>query len=276
MSQSVVILTPNGRRQTIKVDANKTILFLLETVCQKFSFDSDLYNLKFHNKILDLNVMFRYSGLPNNCTLEMVETDAKRTATDIEICVQFEDGARKTGNFKSSTFLHEIINQLCPEKSQPDQNPLIIYMRKEVYGEDLAKTNLKSLGLQGGKALMRFLNKNPEELKVQANVSAPLPQKPKEEVEEPIKKRNVPTASVSVTPDLIKTLKEEKLVPEVKNEEQKEDEKMEIEETVEDTKPVEPEKVERIVEIEEKMEEAPLPEPEIHLVSAKIIYAEIF
>lgn len=96
----------------------------------------------------------------------------------ITICIQTEDGARVGSSFSCSTTLQEIISTLCPEKSRIDQNPIVIYMRKEVHGESLTTTTLKSLGLSSGSALLRLVNADPESLKTQANVSAPLARKP--------------------------------------------------------------------------------------------------
>lgn len=290
MSQSVVVLTPNGRRVTVKMMPNSTVLEALETACGKHKFDPDCYNLMHHNKVLDLSSMFRFSGLPNNCTLEMVEAEKKRTESEVEICLQLEDNSRKSGNFKSSTTLKEIIGALCPESQQSNPNHVIIYMRKEVYGEELGKTDLKTLGLQRGKALLRLLNKNPEELKTQANISAPLPQKPKEEsIEETPKSRHAlkPAAANTVlTPDLIKSLKNKG-----------ESSKMEVDEPVKPTtsepieenkemevvRPEKPAEVPKKVEAVERMDETPIPEPEIHVVSLntfhfyiKVRYIKVF
>ena len=64
--------------------------------------------------------------------------------------------------------------------------PTIIYMRKEITGNDLETTTLKSLGLTGGmSAALRFSYKQPESVNEQANVFVPAPkQEPsvKEEV----------------------------------------------------------------------------------------------
>lgn len=129
--------------------------------------------------------MFRFASLPNNATLEMVEAEKKRVEQNLVICLQLEDGTRVNGNFPSSATLREIITALSPEKASEDQSPVVIYMRSELFGEALDKTSLKDLGLSsGGRALLRLVNTDPESLKVQANVSAPLPQKPKEESEE--------------------------------------------------------------------------------------------
>lgn len=112
----------------------------------------------------------------------MSETDKKRVEQDIVICLQIEeDGTRINGNFGSSKNLQDIIMDLCPDKVSSYKNPTVIYMRSEYHGEKLSSTDLKSLGILGGRALLRLINSNPESLKVQANVSAPLPQKPKQE-----------------------------------------------------------------------------------------------
>lgn len=148
----------------------------------KFNFDPDCYALKRQNKLLDCSLMIRFAGLPNNTNLEMVETEKKRVEVDLVICVQLEDGTRVNGNFGASSTLREVITKLCPEKAAEDQSPVVVYMRSEFFGDSLEATTLKSLGLSsGGRALLRLINTDPESLKVQANVSAPLPQKPKEE-----------------------------------------------------------------------------------------------
>lgn len=133
-------------------------------MCQKYEFKSENYDLKHHKRILDLSLMFRFSGLPNNAQLEMVEATKKRSDQDIMIMLQLENGTRLQGTFKSSDYVQIIINSLCPEKSN-DIDLVIVYMRTEVYGNALGTTTLKSLGLTGGRAIMRLINRNPELLK---------------------------------------------------------------------------------------------------------------
>ena len=112
--------------------------------------------------------MFRFSGLPNNAQLEMVDSDGKRkVATDVVLCLQLEDGTRANGSFKSTDLLSDVIGSLCPDKDVFDKHPCIIYMRKEIYGENIKTTTLKSLGLTGGRALLRLsLNKVEDEIKM--------------------------------------------------------------------------------------------------------------
>lgn len=112
--------------------------------------------------------MFRFSGLPSNCDLEMVV--AKVIRKDIEdnavvIVVQTETQGRLEGTFKPGSTLMEIILKLCPEESSAETNPVIIYMRTDVQAEKLATTTLKSLGLTSGRGLLRLIHKSAEELK---------------------------------------------------------------------------------------------------------------
>uniref|UniRef100_A0A1Q3F448 Putative tug ubiquitin-like domain protein n=1 Tax=Culex tarsalis TaxID=7177 RepID=A0A1Q3F448_CULTA len=183
-TRTVTVLTINGRRQNVKVEPNTTVLEILEQVCTKHNFNAAEYDLKHHNKVMDLSAMFRFSGLPNNALLEMAEAKKIRTEANVQLAVQLEDGSRLDGTFKPSSSLLDVLKMVCNEKANPESNPVMIYMRKEVQWDAMDKTTLKSLGLIGGRAIIRLLQRKPEELRVQANVSAPLPQKERPEEKE--------------------------------------------------------------------------------------------
>lgn len=117
--------------------------------------------------------------MPNNAQLELTEAVKKRTDSDIILAIQLEDGKRVVGNFNPNEKLINVLTTLCPESLET--SPVVIYTRREIYGEALNTTTLKNLGLTGGRAMIRLIHKTPEELKMQANVSAPLPSKPVEE-----------------------------------------------------------------------------------------------
>lgn len=267
---SVTVLTPHGRRQVVKIEPNKTILWILEKVCEKYTeFQAENYNLKHHNKIVDLNQFFRFSGLPNNCTLEMAENDKKRVAQDVVICLQLEDGTRLNADFQPTKTLSEIITEMCPEKSSSDQSPVVIYMRNEIHGDNLTTTTLKSLGLtSGGRALFRLINSDPESLKVQANVSAPLPQKPKDEEEEKPKVKFSGESSTVFQNECGKQLKEE-----VKIEERQSENAMDVDEGFKESEtdetpvkapPKEPE-IQKVIESIEQVQ-PPQPDPVINIL----------
>lgn len=156
---------------------------ILEQTCEKHKLNVDEFDLKHHNKILDLSLMFRFAGIPNNANLEMVPiVGNKRVEQEVTICLQLEDGNRLNGQFSSSSTLRDILEKLCPEKLAVDSAPLVlIYMRSEYHGDTLNSTTLRIMGLSsGGRALLRLIHADPQSLRTQANVSANLPQKPRE------------------------------------------------------------------------------------------------
>lgn len=84
---------------------------------------------------------------------------------DITIVLQTEQRGRLEGTFKPVTTLASIIEELCPEEADLASNPVIIYMRTDVQGTNLATTTLKTLGLTSGRGLLRLIHKSAEQLK---------------------------------------------------------------------------------------------------------------
>jgi tether containing UBX domain for GLUT4 len=169
----------------------------LEFVCSKHpDFAVDQHELRHHNKVLDVSVPFRFSGLPNNAQLEMVQAQVARKTEPALIGLNLESGERVTGTFSPGQTLQEVIDALVPEKLA---NPVVIYMRKEVFGEELGSTTLKMCGITSGRAMMRLVDRKPEELKQQANVSVTiLPKPPKEEPERPRQRQSLEPEPKSV------------------------------------------------------------------------------
>ncbi|XP_034486714.1 tether containing UBX domain for GLUT4 [Drosophila innubila] len=180
MEKRVTVLLPNGRRQNVNVKPDMTLLEVLETASAKHGFDSDEHCLKFHNKDVSLAQQFRFSGLPNNCVLEMEPTEKRRTVTNVVVCIQLNDGTREQGEFLPSSTVWHVVQELCMTQLEAFESPVIIYMRSEVIGvQQMQNTTLKSLGILEGRAMMRLIDKKPEDLKRQANVYKPAEVKPK-------------------------------------------------------------------------------------------------
>uniref|UniRef100_W8AKS9 Tether containing UBX domain for GLUT4 n=1 Tax=Ceratitis capitata TaxID=7213 RepID=W8AKS9_CERCA len=242
MEGKVTVLTPSNRRQNVKVTPNTTILQILEEVCQKHELDSHEYCLKHHNKEVGLTQLFRFSGLPNNCLLEMSKTERRRTESNVNICVQLEDGSRVQGEFKPSSSLWQVIEQLSSDALKSYASPVVIYMRQEIIGKErLAETTLKSLGIFEGRAMVRVIDKTADDLKSQANVYIPptVKEKPKEVDEKP--KQNVTKNSggggFAITKDLVQSLKKSTSNTNAEN-----DEAVVSTTTTTDSKEIEPEK----------------------------------
>lgn len=186
----------------------------------------------------------------------MIETNKKRIEEEVTICLQLEDGTRLNGSYIPSSNLRTIINEMCPEKSH--DNPVVIYMRSEIFAEELEKTSLKTLGVLSGRVLLRLINSDPESLKVQANVSAPLPQKPRLEEPEVEKPKQVESKqTVAFQFKNVDQLKEKKIEVEEK-------EKMEVDEEAVEPSKVEPSQSQQQQKEDEKKESiSESQEPEI-------------
>ncbi|XP_059393654.1 tether containing UBX domain for GLUT4 [Carassius carassius] len=201
-SATVSVLTPNGRRQTVKVSPNTSLLQVLEDVCKKHGFNPDEHGLKFQRLVLDLSLQWRFASLPNNAKLEMVVCPRPQTGAEsaVRIALQMEDGSRLQGSFSSGQTLWDLLTHF-PQTRTSDldasgHTPVCVYMRDEVSGEDgLKKMTLKSLGLTGGSAIIRYVLKGsvssgpaasvdavamPTNVVVKTTVSQPPPEPPKE------------------------------------------------------------------------------------------------
>ncbi|XP_034544505.1 tether containing UBX domain for GLUT4 [Notolabrus celidotus] len=163
---AVTVLTPNGRRQTVKVSANTPLLQVLEDVCKKHGFNPDDHGLKFQRTTVDLSLPWRFANLPNNAKLEIVTSTRKQAAAEsqVRIALQMEDGSRLQDSFSCGQTLWDLLSHFpqirVSELSESGSTPTCVYMRDEVSGEEaLKKASLKSLGLTGGNAIIRFLFK---------------------------------------------------------------------------------------------------------------------
>lgn len=176
---NIIVLTPNGRRQNVKSTPNTTILqvckyryhscdyisislyFLqiLEEACKKHGFKAEEFDLRHHRTVLDVSTPLRFTGLPNNATLEMIPLCKARSESELVLGIHLENGNRVTGNFKPQDNLLHVINSLCPNDIKHDENPVIVYMRREIYGKDLQETSLKDLGLTSGRAMFRLIHR---------------------------------------------------------------------------------------------------------------------
>uniref|UniRef100_A0A3Q0RFQ7 ASPSCR1 tether for SLC2A4, UBX domain containing n=1 Tax=Amphilophus citrinellus TaxID=61819 RepID=A0A3Q0RFQ7_AMPCI len=177
---AVTVLTPNGRRQTVKVAPNTPLLQVLEDVCKKHGFNPDDHGLKFQRTVVDLTLPWRFANLPNNAKLEMVTSTRKQAVADsqVRIALQMEDGSRLQGSFSCGQTLWEVLTHF------PEIRCLFVHMclsvGVQVSGEEaLKKASLKSLGLTGGSAIVRFLLKKEKTPGVEAETdSADMPTAP--------------------------------------------------------------------------------------------------
>ncbi|KAM8878493.1 tether containing UBX domain for GLUT4 isoform 2-T2 [Spinachia spinachia] len=84
--------------------------------------------------------------------------------SQVRIALQRQDGSRLQDSFSCGQSLWELLTHFPQisgsELSESESTPVCVYMREEVCGEEaLKKATLKSLGLTGGNAIVRFLIK---------------------------------------------------------------------------------------------------------------------
>lgn len=132
---------------------------VLEQVCKKQGFDVQEFDIKHHNKVLDTSTSIQFSGLPNNAQLELAPATKTRAESDVTIALNLESGNRLMGTFNPGATLLDVTTQLCPSEASLEENPVIIFMRNEIYGENLKTTTLRSLGITGGRAMLRLIHK---------------------------------------------------------------------------------------------------------------------
>lgn len=89
----------------------------------------------------------------------MIPASKIRADGELVLGVHLEDGKRVTGNFKPQDTLLDILNTLCPNDVKYDENPVLIYMRREIYGSALKETSLRDLGLTSGRAMFRLIHR---------------------------------------------------------------------------------------------------------------------
>ncbi|XP_037349610.1 tether containing UBX domain for GLUT4 [Talpa occidentalis] len=163
---AVSVLAPNGRRHAVKVTPSTVLLQVLEDTCRRQDFNPSEYDLKFQRSVLDLSVQWRFAGLPNHATLEMVPASRGRGGpeTTVRVALQLEDGPRLQGTFRSGQTLWDLLSHFAQTRERLEQpsgaSPVCVYMRDEVAGRAaLQDTTLQSLGLTGGSAIIRFAMK---------------------------------------------------------------------------------------------------------------------
>uniref|UniRef100_A0A672KJZ2 ASPSCR1 tether for SLC2A4, UBX domain containing n=1 Tax=Sinocyclocheilus grahami TaxID=75366 RepID=A0A672KJZ2_SINGR len=212
-SAAVSVLTPNGRRQTVKVSPNTPLLQVLEDVCKKHGFNPDEHGLKFQRLVLDLSLQWRFASLPNNAKLEMVVCSRPQTGAESAVCVCIESSRRTVvypSCLTSSPLINHFLLDLSIKRERDIHFPFIRLQthQRSSLSSCLAKTTLKSLGLTGGSAIIRYVLKGsgsscpaasvdavamPTDDVAKTTVSQPPPEPPEEHAPVPMETPAPPT-----------------------------------------------------------------------------------
>ncbi|KAK2723299.1 tether containing UBX domain for GLUT4-like [Artemia franciscana] len=254
---SVTVLCPNGRRVNVKVGPNTVIAQIIEQACVKYSYEPCQFDLKHIKRVLKPDSTVRFEQIPNNAQLELVPVERKRRETSVQVFVQLPSGERMSSEHNPDVTLWDLLEVLKaenPDKTDffevSDEKDLsLIYVQTEVKQSEMKKTTLRSLGLIGGRGLIRMVHK-PKNVSLSC-LGGGILQKPKKEVSQ-LESRQLDTHSTPtlVVPNPVE-IKEETLEA-VKQEE----------ENLGEAEPMDIELVSKKIEGEEELEEedaAPLP-----------------
>lgn len=100
-SMSVTVLY-NGQKKKIKASPISPVQQIVEEAMQLFGVSaSKMFDLHHNRKPIERSQPFRFSGIPNNATLDLVEVKAKSgQAADSRIALSAEGFGQMSGVFK--------------------------------------------------------------------------------------------------------------------------------------------------------------------------------
>lgn len=76
--------------------------------------------------------MFRFSGVPNNASLEMTTCTKPRVMSDVTVRLQIEGQEPKVGVFTPISTLMDILKVLVPELTDNLDKIILLYAQKTV------------------------------------------------------------------------------------------------------------------------------------------------
>ncbi|CAG8528787.1 2283_t:CDS:10 [Acaulospora morrowiae] len=110
MASNVVVLLPNGKRQTVKTTPMMTLKQIVITVCEKQSMtDVENWGLKQNKKTLDLGLSVRFANLAPGAKLDLIRITAQKVHSDVQVALQLDDGGRLIGKFPITSSLWDIL-----------------------------------------------------------------------------------------------------------------------------------------------------------------------
>ncbi|KAM3171788.1 hypothetical protein ACTXT7_015897 [Hymenolepis weldensis] len=155
---SLSVRYPTGHLNNIPVVPTEPLIKVLEAACAKKSLDPKLHKLVHNRRTLDLSVPFRFSGLANRATLELVPCDQTTvTNSKVQIGVRLQDGYRTEWNGMSNSTIWSVLESLASEDQRiagmlvtsDDLVPTVMYLQNYFGGEEILRdTTLNSLAIR--------------------------------------------------------------------------------------------------------------------------------
>jgi hypothetical protein len=96
---SVTVLH-NGQRKKVKTSPSSTVQFIADEAARAFQLDPALCELQHNRKILDKGQLFRFSGVSNNATLDLLISNNVKSGGEVKIALTAEDLGSRTAVFR--------------------------------------------------------------------------------------------------------------------------------------------------------------------------------
>lgn len=140
-------------------------LLSFQRFCEEHKLDSSRFGLEKDGKALDLSLPLRFSGLPNNCVVDLAERAVSAGAL-VRIALQTPGGQRLQAVVSPSTTLADVLRTFVADGSLAADGPTlestaftgctVVYMRSSVSGAALRDTSLAAMGITGGSVSLRL------------------------------------------------------------------------------------------------------------------------
>ncbi|POS78570.1 UBX domain-containing protein [Diaporthe helianthi] len=123
MSSHVVVVSPNVKRVSVKVNPGTHMFDVLEEACKKLNLQADEWSLKHQKKVINLNDAFRVTGLTPGAKLELVARSKTTSVVNIALHLPEPESkavinGRLTEKFRSDTTLWKMLRQFESKGSQ--------------------------------------------------------------------------------------------------------------------------------------------------------------
>ncbi|KAJ2901366.1 UBX domain-containing protein [Zalerion maritima] len=178
MSSNVTIITSDLKRAVVKATPGTYLADVLQQACKKLGLNNDNYQLKHGQKVVDLSIQFRLSGLSAGARLDLVYKS--KTASVISLTLQLPSGERIPSQFPSNFSIWQILRQYESGKAGEGRNleitqrgypvitqgggrgqllhemPVVTVVQRELRELEDFKKTLSQLGFNTGPILVRL------------------------------------------------------------------------------------------------------------------------
>ncbi|CAM9906252.1 unnamed protein product, partial [Ectocarpus sp. 4 AP-2014] len=175
MSSTALTILHGGHRKVTRIGANDSMSTVVQMACREFGLDARSPNwvLKHKRAVVDLSQPFRFTGIPQNATLELTEeAPVRRKAAgstsgggQVRVAVRLPGGGRVQAPFSADSSLLGLL-QWWAARGELDagvlqQGPSLQFMRTAYGAGDLGATTLRSIGLVTGSAMFTLSLSSP-------------------------------------------------------------------------------------------------------------------